>query len=148
MSAYPSTRKTHVFPAAVAGIGGAGRGGMAGKLNPAQRIGRGAGRNRVKGARLDAHDVRGVEPLVPLLHFELHHLTFGERLEAVHLNRREMHEHVFATFLLNEAVSFGVIEPLHLSLDHDPPPAESVTGRPALDACPTVVSGRVEMNCG
>jgi hypothetical protein len=38
-----------------------------------------------------------------------------------------MHEHVFATFLLNEAVSLGVIEPLHLSLDHDPPPAESHT---------------------
>src|SRR5262249_48819568 len=82
----------------------------------------------VKGA-LDAHDVGGVEPLVALLHFELHHLTLGQGLEAVHLNRREMHEHVFAAFLLNEAVPLCVIEPLHLSLDHDPPPAESVAGR-------------------
>jgi hypothetical protein len=67
-----------------------------------------------------------VEPLVALLHFELHDLTLGERLEAVHLNRREMHEHVFAALLLNEAIAFGIIEPLHLSLDHDPPPAVSV----------------------
>jgi hypothetical protein len=39
-----------------------------------------------------------------------------------------MHEHVFAAVLLNEAVPFGIIEPLHLSLDHVPPPAESVAG--------------------
>src|SRR2546422_11587648 len=44
--------------------------------------------------------------------------ALGERLEPVHLDRREMHEDVFATFLLNEAVPLGVIEPLHLSRDH------------------------------
>src|SRR2546421_11895724 len=87
---------------------------------------RAGGSGRVNRA-LDAHDVGGVEPFIPLLHVELHHLTFGERLETVHLNRREMHEHVFAAFLLNETISLGVIEPLHLSLDHDPPPAESHT---------------------
>src|SRR6266581_3129283 len=97
-----------------------------------------------EGRALDAHDVRGVEPFVPLLHFELHHLTLGERLEAVHLNRREVHEHVFAAFLLNEAVPLGVIEPLHLALDHDPPPAESVTGppRPSVGCLPGRGVGR------
>src|SRR5882672_3076917 len=76
---------------------------------------------------LAAHHVRGVEPLVTLLHFELHHLAFGERLEAVHLDGREMHEHVLATLLLNEAVALGIIEPLHLSLAHArAPPAKSV----------------------
>jgi hypothetical protein len=29
-----------------------------------------------------------------------------------------VHEHVFAAFLLNEAVSFGIIEPLHLPSGH------------------------------
>src|SRR5256886_14116623 len=61
---------------------------------------------------LHAHDVHGVQPLVPGLHFELHRLPFGERLETVHLDRREVHEHVLARLLLNEAVPLGVIEPL------------------------------------
>ena len=34
-----------------------------------------------------------------------------------------MHEDIFAAFLLNEAESLGVIEPLHLSLGHRRSPA-------------------------
>src|ERR1041385_5452970 len=70
------------------------------------------------GGGLDAGYVGRVQAFVAGLHFELHHLPLGERLEAVHLNRREMHEHIFATVLFNEAVALGVIEPLHLSLSH------------------------------
>src|SRR6266496_1898361 len=65
-----------------------------------------------------AHHVGGVQPFVALLHFKLHHLALRERLEAVHLDGREVHEHILATLLFNEAVALGIIEPLHLSLSH------------------------------
>src|SRR5438046_5854749 len=70
------------------------------------------------GCRLGANDVRGVQPLLASLHFELHDLTFGEGLEPVHLDGREVYEHVLAAFLFNEAVALRVIEPLHFSLSH------------------------------
>src|SRR5688500_1649269 len=62
--------------------------------------------------------VGGVQPLVTGLNLELDFLPFGECLEAVHRDGGEMHEHVVATFLLNETVALGVIEPLHFSLGH------------------------------
>src|SRR5688572_18706157 len=68
--------------------------------------------------RLYASDVRCVESLFSGTDLELHLLSLGERLESVHLNRREVHEHIFTAFLLNEAVSLGVIEPLHLPSGH------------------------------
>src|SRR2546425_10883372 len=68
--------------------------------------------------RLAANDVRGVQPFLASLHFELHDLTLGEGLEPVHLDGREVYEHVLAAFLFNEAVALGVIEPLHFSLSH------------------------------
>ena len=37
----------------------------------------------------------------------------GERLEALHADRREVYEDVLSPFLLDEAISFGVIEPFH-----------------------------------
>ena len=67
---------------------------------------------------LDPRDVRRVEALFSGADFELYLLSFGESFESVHLNRREVHEHIFAAFLLNEAVSLGVIEPLHLPSGH------------------------------
>src|SRR2546425_12617943 len=70
------------------------------------------------GCRLGANDVRGVQPFLASLHFELHDLTFGEGLEPVHLDGREVYEHVLAAFLFNEAVALRVIEPLHFSLSH------------------------------
>src|SRR5256886_3471665 len=61
---------------------------------------------------------RGVQPFLASLHFELHDLPFGEGLEPVHLDGREVYEHVLAAFLFNEAVALRVIEPLHFSLSH------------------------------
>src|SRR2546428_11413294 len=67
-------------------------------------------------AGLPANDVRGVQPFLASLHLELHDLTLGEGLEPVHLDGLEGYEHVLAAFLLNEAVTLGVREPLHFSL--------------------------------
>src|SRR5437773_10925792 len=78
---------------------------------------------------LHANDVRGVQPLLSGLHFQLHRLPFAERLEPVHLDRREMHEDVLATFLLNEAVPLRIIEPLHLSPGHSKSLLQSPTIR-------------------
>src|SRR5215216_6025498 len=73
---------------------------------------------RMDRLRLDALDVRGVEPLRTALDLELHHLTLGERLEAFHRDRGEVDEHVLSALLLNEAIALGVIEPLHLASGH------------------------------
>src|SRR5256885_15887281 len=54
-----------------------------------------------RGSRLDANHVRGVQPFVASLHLELHYLPFSERLEAVHLDGREVHEHVLAAVLMD-----------------------------------------------
>src|SRR5690348_340890 len=73
----------------------------------------------------DALHVRGVESLGARLDLELDFLSFGERLEAVHRDRRKVDEHVLAPFLLNEAVPLGVIEPLHFPSGHcELPPTE------------------------
>src|SRR5213592_4049290 len=89
---------------------------MWGMKNPARSAG-GGGR-RMAGCRLGANDVRGVQPFLASLHFELHDLTFGEGLEPVHLDGGEVYEHVLAAFLFNEAVALRVIEPIHFSLSH------------------------------
>src|SRR5256884_6102895 len=90
---------------------------LARNKDPARRA-RGRGDAEWRGGRLDANHVRGVQPFVASLYLELHHLPFSERLEAVHLDGREVHEHVLAALLFNEAVALGIIEPLHLSLSH------------------------------
>src|SRR5438445_3283031 len=77
-----------------------------------------AGLSEWRAERLHSDDVRRVKPLLAGFHLELDDLSFRQRLEAVHLDRREVDEHVLAALLLNEAVPFGVIEPLHLSLCH------------------------------
>ena len=51
-------------------------------------------------------------------HFELHYLAFLQASEAASLNGREMHENVIARLTADEAVAFGVIEPLYRSLFH------------------------------
>src|SRR5690349_3954695 len=83
------------------------------------------GRASTGRAGSDADDVRGVQPLLARLDLELHGLALCERLEAVHPNRREMHEHVVAGLLLDEAVPLRVVEPLHASLGHRPVSVES-----------------------
>src|ERR1043166_8296791 len=49
---------------------------------------------------------------------ELHLLTFGEALEPIHLDGGEVDEHIFSTVLFDEAITLGVIEPLHLPSCH------------------------------
>ena len=51
-------------------------------------------------------------------YFELHCLALLQALEAARLNRREMHENIFAGLPADKAVALGVIEPLNCSLFH------------------------------
>ena len=54
-----------------------------------------------------------------LRYFELHFLTFFQRLEAVHLNRGEVCEKIFAAVIrCNKAKAFGIVEPLDSTCCH------------------------------
>ena len=57
-------------------------------------------------------NVRGLEPLRALGHFELDLVALGQALEALGLNGVEMHEDVLATLLGDEAVTLRIVEPL------------------------------------
>ena len=63
-------------------------------------------------------NVRRVQTLVTGFDVEFHLLSFRERLEPFHRDRREVNEDVLSTFLFDEAITLGVIEPLHLSPGH------------------------------
>src|ERR1700682_5828142 len=65
---------------------------------------------------LDGLDVRGLRALRALHNLERHALALGQRLVAVHADRREVHEHIVATFTLDEAVALLVREPLNGAL--------------------------------
>src|ERR1700716_713898 len=79
----------------------------AGEGNKKPRPNARAGERRMAPGRLTANDVRGVQPFLASLHFELHDLTLGEGLEPVHLDGREVYEHVLAALLFNEAIDLG-----------------------------------------
>src|SRR6185369_2432904 len=68
--------------------------------------------------RLDLADVRGLQTFGSLRHVELHAITFGERLEAIALDRREVHEHILSTFLREESETLRLVEPLYCSGRH------------------------------
>jgi hypothetical protein len=51
----------------------------------------------------------------------LHFLSLIERLEPFAFNNRKMDENVFTAWLLYEAESFTVIEPLDLTYCHESP---------------------------
>src|SRR5690606_7417747 len=58
-------------------------------------------------------DPRRLLALGPLHDLELDFLSFFQGLEAVHLDRREMREEVFAAFIgRDEAEAFCIVEPL------------------------------------
>src|SRR5207248_5481473 len=65
---------------------------------------------------LDRLDVRGLGALGALDDLELHALALGQRLVAVHLDRREVDEDVLATLALDEPVALLIREPLHGAL--------------------------------
>src|SRR5262249_38499471 len=81
-----------------------------------------AGPRRIPGpggtARLDLTDVRGLELLRAPRHLELDSIALGQALEALGLNGAEMHEHVLAILLRDEAIPLRVVEPLHVTLSH------------------------------
>src|SRR5262245_35683568 len=79
---------------------------------------------------LDLADVGGLEPLRPLGHLELDLVTLGQALEALGLDGVEMHEHVVARLLGDEAIALRVVEPLDRSLCHEPLPLCSGAGAP------------------
>jgi hypothetical protein len=49
-------------------------------------------------------------------HVEFDRLALLKALETACLDRREVHKNIFAVLTANEAVAFGVVEPLHCSL--------------------------------
>jgi hypothetical protein len=61
---------------------------------------------------LDAYDVLGLRAFGARDHVELYLLTFREGFKTFALKGGEMYEDVFATFTLDKAVAFAVIEPL------------------------------------
>ena len=66
--------------------------------------------------QLESLDVFCLPALGPLGHVELHCLSLLQALETARLDRREMHKNVFAILTADEAVAFGVVEPLYCSL--------------------------------
>src|SRR5574342_430752 len=70
-------------------------------------------------------DVGGLKPLGAPGHLELDLVALGQALEALSLDGVEMHEHVFAALLGDEAVPLRVVEPLDCTLCHGPLPLSS-----------------------
>ena len=71
---------------------------------------------------LRLRDVSGLGTLLPLDNLELDVIAFGKRLEATSLNGAEVDKDIRPTLSRDEAVAFGVIEPLHRTLEtcHEP----------------------------
>src|SRR6185295_6493056 len=99
-----------------------------GRVNRPRR--RRSGKNRRPGPRWgpglwlnvtfasDLADVGGLEPLGALGHLELDLIALGEALEALRLDGVEVHEHVVAGLLGDEAIALCIVEPLDRSLCH------------------------------
>jgi hypothetical protein len=54
----------------------------------------------------------------PLLYVKGTSGAFSKRLEAIPIDSRMMNEYIRTIFLLNEAIAFLVIKPLHDSISH------------------------------
>src|SRR5512134_516897 len=63
--------------------------------------------------RLRNRHIRSLKALGTLRHFELDGCALVQSAEALTLNRRKVHKHVFATFRRDEAEALGFIEPLN-----------------------------------
>src|SRR5262249_20383428 len=61
-------------------------------------------------------NVLRLQPLRSLGDLELDRLAFGERTEALPLNRAVVDEHIRSVLARDEAVPLGVVEPLHSAL--------------------------------
>lgn len=73
-------------------------------------------------AELSLRDVSRLRTLLPLDNLELDVIAFGERLEAASLNGAEVDKDIGPSLSRDEAVAFGVVEPLHRTLEscHEP----------------------------
>src|SRR6186713_1402643 len=78
---------------------------------------------------LSRGDVRRLGALGALDDLELHPLTLGQRLVALHRDRGEVDEDVLATLTLDEPVTLFVREPLDGALSQLLPPYRQATAR-------------------
>src|SRR5260370_4634127 len=76
----------------------------------------GPGRRLMRGLCSGLPNVGGLEPLRALGHLEFDLVTLGQALEALALDGVEVHEHVLASLLGDEAVALRVVEPLDRTL--------------------------------
>jgi hypothetical protein len=67
---------------------------------------------------LDGLYVLRLEAFRAFRDIELYLLAFLQAAEAAGLNRREMHEDVFAILTADEAKAFRVVKPLHCTCFH------------------------------
>ena len=65
----------------------------------------------------DFHDIRGLRAFLSLNDFELDSVSLSKGLEALRLDRAEVHENIRSTFARNEAKTFRVVEPLYGASD-------------------------------
>src|SRR6185369_5574339 len=66
----------------------------------------------------DLANVRRLQALRAPRDVELDSLALGERLEAIALDGREVHEHVLAARLRDETKALRLVEPLHGATSH------------------------------
>ena len=64
-------------------------------------------------ASLRAIYVLGLQAFGAALHFELNLRTLFECPVAIHLDRREMHEHIISIGSLDKSIALGGIKPFH-----------------------------------
>src|SRR5450631_1974258 len=65
---------------------------------------------------LQRPDVLSLPALGPFGNLKLHTLAFLQAAESARLDRREMHENIFAALPADKAVAFGIVKPLYCSL--------------------------------
>jgi hypothetical protein len=65
------------------------------------------------GLYLRIANVLSLQALGPAFHLELYLRTFLERAVSVHLDRREVHEHIIAVRALDETIALCGVKPFH-----------------------------------
>src|SRR5580698_11195811 len=64
-------------------------------------------------SRSGSHDILSLQSLGAPLHLELHLRTFFQSAISIHLDRREVNEHIIAVRALDEAIALGGVKPFH-----------------------------------
>jgi hypothetical protein len=64
---------------------------------------------------LQLGDVLGLRPTVTFFNLKAHPVTFIERSEPWHIDRRMVNKQILTIFLLNKSKPFSFTEPLHYS---------------------------------